>query len=207
MYTHCPAPDHELYKSTSCWCPPPPPTLAAAKSLFSGDAHRYLLKRFMLRSELQKIRQRRGWFGLKTQQSTRGRLWATQIQTTYRPGWRSGKDEEGEGEGEVVLLPFILLRCNHSNRSGGEDGCCRCTNSCFANKMVMDAMVRVGDGGGPCLATKATLAVTDCRSGSNSTINPWARRYERATYPPSAWVRLRMRRKRRRRYHPSPLHH
>ena len=23
LYTHCPAPYHELYRSTSCWCPPP----------------------------------------------------------------------------------------------------------------------------------------------------------------------------------------
>ena len=60
-------------------------------------------------------------------------------------------------------------------RNGGKDGGCRCTNRYFANKMVMDAMVRVGDGGGVCPVTKANLVVVDHCSCGNSTINPSGR--------------------------------
>ena len=38
------------------------------------------------------------------QQSTLGGLWATQTQTIYSPGWISGKEEDGEEEGTVILL-------------------------------------------------------------------------------------------------------
>ena len=44
--------------------------------------------------------------------------------------------------------------------------------------------------------TKATLALIDRHFCSNSTINPWAREYEQATCPPSAWVRMKIRRRR-----------
>ena len=123
-------------------------------------------------------------------------------------GGRSGKEEEGEGERTVVLLLFILRRCNHSNRNGGEDSGCHCTNHCFANKMVIDIVVQVGGSGDLCLVTKVTLVVVNRRSRSNSAINLWGRgNTSKLPIRSSAWVRRIRRRKkrRRRRCHPSPL--
>ena len=150
-----------------CWCPSW--TLAVAKALLSVDSYHCLFKRFIVHGGLQNNRQRRG-------RLTHEGLYVTQNNHfTVQAGAHARRSKEKEKKQYAVLLLFILRHYSHINRNGGKDGGYHCTNHCFANKMVMDALVQVGGGDGLCLVTKATLAVVGRRSCSNSTINPWWR--------------------------------
>ena len=163
MHTHHPAPVHELYKSTSCWCSPRP-WRWLRHCLAAMPIATYLNGSWSVMGCERTGREGAGLVSKCNNQPL------GPVGDTNTNNLQSGLELGQEGE---------RRRRRNSNtsplRNGGVNGGCRGTNRCFANKMVMDAVVRVGYGGGVCPVTKATLVVVDHRSRGNSTINLWSR--------------------------------